>query len=115
MTLNTHDLRALMMGDPQFFGVYALDRLPHGVNRHATIKMIVNLDPASQPGSHWIAIYRRHGRAYYFDTFGHHPPKLIRDWLARNSTRYQHHTRTIQSPQDRTSCGYLCLAFLQGL
>ena len=113
--LNTYDLRAMMEGDPEFVGVFASDRLPTLANRHGTVKLIVNLDDSSLPGSHWVAIYRRGGKAYYFDTFGHEPPKIIRNWIANNSTSWTSFARAIQSPQDKESCGYLCLEFLQRL
>src|SRR5258708_1586150 len=113
--LNTHDLRALMAGDLEFVGVFASDRLPSLHNKQDTIKLIVNLDDSSLPGSHWVAIYRRGGNAYYFDTFGHEPPKAIRNWLANNSTSWTSFARAIQSPQDKVSCGYLVLEFLQKL
>src|SRR5271154_4556391 len=106
MALNTHEIREEMKDDPQFIGVFASNRLPSGVDRHATIKMIVNLDPASQPGSHWVAIYRRHGRAYYFDSFGQHPPDTIRNCLVDNSDSYRHYPRAIQSRDDKVSFGY---------
>src|SRR5271154_1689693 len=115
MALNTHEIREEMKDDPQFVGVFASNRLPSGVDRQATIKMIVNFDPASWPGSHWIAIYRRHGRAYYFDSFGNLPPTSIHDWLVANSDSYRHYPRAIQSRDDKVSCGYICIAFLQRL
>ena len=113
--LNTYDLRALMSDDPEFLGVFPIDRLPRNVDACKTIKMIVNLDPANQPGSHWIAIYRHDKRAYYFDSFGNPPPHLILEWLNNNSLYWTRHYKSIQSPQDKVSCGYLCLEFLQRL
>ena len=82
--LNTFDLRALMSDDPDFVGVFALDQLPHhryATDRHVPIKLIVNLEPKSLPGSHWVAISRKlGGEAYYFDTFGQPPATEIAKW-----------------------------------
>ena len=113
--LDTYDLRALMSGDPQFVGVFAIDRLPQNVDKYKTIKMIVNLDPSHLPGSHWVAIYRRAQKAYYFDSFGDFPPQILRDWLHNNSLTWRSQPNRIQAPQDKVSCGYLCLEFLQQL
>ena len=114
--LDTHDLQAIMGDDDEFVGVFALDKLPQTLNRHATIKMIVNLDPSNLPGSHWVAIYRRNdGIAYYFDSFGDPPPKPIQTWLCNNSLNWSRFNKEIQSPLDKVSCGYLCIQFLSKL
>ena len=113
--LDTFELRALMSDEPNFLGVFALDRLPQNVDKNRIIKMIVNLDPAHLPGSHWVAIYRRNQKAYYFDSFGNPPPTVIRGWLNNNSLDWKRHSKRIQSPQDKVSCGYLCIEFLKKL
>ncbi len=43
--LDTHDLEALMHGDPEFVGVFSRDTIPRGIDKRASLKMIVNLDP----------------------------------------------------------------------
>ena len=116
--LDTNDLRALMRGDDDFLGVYSLDTMPYQsavVNMQTPIKLLVNLDPKSKPGIHWIAITRLKGKGFYFDTFGRPPPpnSPIRQWLARNTVGWKYSTRVIQDPKDDISCGYLCVKFLQ--
>ena len=113
--LNTYELQALMAHDPQFIGVFALDELPHNLPMDKTIKLIVNLQPKSQPGSHWVAIYRRGNNGFYFDTFGRLPPSTIRNWLANNTRRWKFYDKIIQAPSDKVSCGYICLTFLKRL
>jgi hypothetical protein len=113
--LNTYELRAIMKDEPNFLGVFAIDRLPRNLEMSKTIKMIVNLDPAHQPGSHWVAIYRRNKKAFYFDSFGNEPPTTVRNWLNDNSISWTRHAKRIQSPQDKVSCGYLCVEFLKKL
>ena len=117
MALTTHDLLALLRHNPQFIGVFPLDRLPHmrGLDMHKTVKMIVNLEPNHLPGSHWVAIYRRAAKGYYFDSFGRLPPTTIRIWLANNTQRWAYQPRMIQSPNDKVSCGYICYEFLKRL
>jgi hypothetical protein len=113
--LDTNDLEALMHGDPEFVGVFSRDTIPRGIDKRLSIKMIVNLDPKNLPGSHWVAISRRGGKAYYFDTFGRPPPKEISDWLSNNSLSWTYFKNIIQAPNDTTSCGYICLSFLNQL
>ena len=113
--LDTFDLEALMSDDPEFVGVFPLDGLPRGIDGRRTIKLIVNLEPRSLPGSHWVAIYRRDGKAFYFDTFGRLPPKDIHTWLSNNSRTWTNFDKTIQLANDKVSCGYICLEFLKKL
>ena len=113
--LDTFDLEALMDDDPDFVGVFPLDGLPRGIDGRKTIKLIVNLEPRSHPGSHWIAIYRRNGKAHYFDTFGREPPKTIRTWLTNNSYTWTFFNKVIQAANDKVSCGYICLEYLKKL
>ena len=40
----------------QFRGVFAANRLPKRVSRYPSA-YIVNTDPASKPGTHWVAFY----------------------------------------------------------
>src|SRR3977135_1648595 len=80
-----------------------------------TIKLIANLEPRSHPGSHWVAIYRRDGKAHYFDTFGRPPPKTIHAWLSNNSLTWSYFDKVIQAANDKVSCGYLCLEYLKKL
>ena len=51
-----------------FFYVFPSDHLPHSVARYRTL--IVNADPHSEGGAHWLAIRLtlRSSSAYYFDS-----------------------------------------------
>jgi len=120
--LTTTELQSLLGHDPQFIGVFPIDRLPRlgyghyqDMHRNKTIKMIVNLEPNHLPGNHWVAIYRRAGVGFYFDSFGRPPPSIIKTWLSNNTLRWMHWPRMIQSPNDKTACGYICYAFLKRL
>ena len=110
--LNTNELRYAMQGDSAFIGVFPLDLLPQGVNKQKTIKMIINLQPSNLPGSHWVAVYRRDGRAYYFDSYGTIPPNEIQHWLCDNARVWDYNRNVIQSEADEVSCGYICAYFL---
>jgi hypothetical protein len=113
--LNTEDLRALMKDDPLFVGVFPSDVLPNIVGVKP-FKMIINLDPSTQPGSHWVAVYRHvNGHGYYFDTFGHPPPPRIKHWLSCMCKEWKCFDKQIQLTNDRVSCGYICVTFLKKL
>ena len=85
--LSTIDIHRLMKSKREFVGVFSIDRLPRTIlTRPASL--IVNLDEAFKPGSHWVAIYLpKIGPAIYMDPFGSPPPPLIAAFLQRNSLR----------------------------
>src|SRR5271155_2299990 len=111
MALLTSDLHKVMKRDPAFLGVFAVDKVPPTVNR-GNVKMIINLDPAAKPGSHWVAIWRKGSTGYYYDSFGRGPPPVLKAWLTRNSDSWIFNNKIMQSPSDKTACGYLCISFL---
>jgi hypothetical protein len=111
MALLTSDLHTVMKKDPSFLGVFALDRVPPIIKK-GNVKLIINLDPATKPGSHWVAIWRKGDIGYYFDSFGRIPPPVIGAWLAKNSDSWTYNKKLMQSPKDKTACGYLCISFL---
>jgi len=53
-----------------FLDVYASDLLPRSITKTCT--SIVNADPHTEVGSHWLAVHFRpkSSYAYYFDLFG---------------------------------------------
>ena len=111
MALLTSELYDVMKRDPSFLGVFAIDKVPPVV-KPGNVKMIINLDPASKPGSHWVAIWRKGTAATYFDSFGRVPPPKIMEWLLVNSNSWIYNDKVMQSPKDKIACGYLCISFL---
>jgi hypothetical protein len=100
--------------DRQFLGVYARDRLPRRLP-HGRCSFIANTDPASRPGTHWVAFYfdtsRRIGE--YFDTFGQAPSTYpaFDNYLRRHAVHVRHNVTRIQSVYS-TACGHYCVYYL---
>jgi len=81
-----------------FLDVYASDLLPRSITKTCTA--IVNADPHTEGGSHWLAIHFRSksSYAYYFDSYGIVP--FVPDNLAfvtRNCTAWDRNKSTLQS------------------
>jgi hypothetical protein len=93
----------------KFGGVLARDELP----LHARHKSyIINLDPSSLPGSHWVAVFfASNGSAEYFDSYGLPPPKDISSFLKNNSFKYICNGQQIQDIRTAV-CGQYCAYFL---
>ena len=92
-------------------GVFPLDRIPTPTGRPKCI--IINLDPGSKPGSHWVAIYiDREGFGDFFDSYGHPPQKReIRNYLKKYCKDWTFNEKQIQS-NFSSACGQYCIYFL---
>ena len=105
-----------------FIGVYAADQLPSRIS--APSCLIVNYDPASLPGSHWVACWVQKRSVYWFDSFGLAPDAddlilghrtFFTSWLASicgplGLQSYSWNTLDLQSLAAKT-CGHYSLWF----
>lgn len=95
-----------------FVGVFAADTLPRALLKKPAF-LIVNSDPISKPGTHWLAItVDKCGNGEYFDSYGlkpfvaHHKRFLSR---VCNTWKYNHvDLQSIQS----SVCGHYCAMYL---
>ena len=90
-----------------FLDVYASDLLPPSITKTCTI--IVNADPQTKVGSHWLEVQFRpkSSYAYNFDSYGIVP--FVPDILAlikRNCTTWDLNRRQLQSPSSDFCCKY---------
>ena len=95
-----------------FLGVFPSDLLPHSITtRSGTV--IINTDPHTEGGSHWLAIHfePKSSTAYYFDSYGILPfIPTIHAFLRRNCTVWDYNTVQLQSLTS-TFCGQYCCMF----
>jgi len=75
--MNTREINNILFENPKtaklFIGTFPSDLLPTQLPKQ--FMLCANLQPSTQPGSHWVAIARIRKRVYYFDSFGRPPPK----------------------------------------
>lgn len=97
-----------------FKGVFASDKLPT-MKLKKPACLIINTDPSTKPGMHWVAIFLPHrGLAEYFDSFGLRPKlKTILKCLSNNGNA---HTYTYNKKQLQNIfsvvCGNYCCEYL---
>lgn len=111
--MNTLEIaRALSGVRAATVGVYAADRIPRALTLPAAI--VTNMDPASKPGSHWVAFYiGSDGRGIYFDSYGLPPTSPFHlDRLKRNCANFRWNKKKLQS-YDSKVCGEYCIMFLR--
>ena len=90
-------------------GVFPSDRLPKNIQ--PPCGFIVNTDPSTQPGTHWIAIFFSPETVEYFDSYGQKPSTTsISKWLL-DYKPYWINKKRIQGPGSSV-CGHYCTYFL---
>lgn len=98
-----------------FRGVFACDKLPKSkFKKKNPACFIINTDPASKPGTHWVALYFPcNGRAEYFDSFGI-KPKIgsILNFISKNSPNGYVYNKTQLQNVLSTICGNYCCEYL---
>ena len=97
-----------------FCGVFPSNKLPTTIDKYPC-GLVVNTDPSSEPGTHWVAFYfpsERKGE--FFDSYGK-PPEYyrnsFRDFLDKHSSEWNFNSRTLQSIWSDV-CGQYCLFYL---
>lgn len=113
--MNTSEIRkALSLARAGSIGVYAADRVPFNLTLPAAL--VVNTDPASKPGQHWIAIYiDKNGSGVYFDSYGEQPTsRHHRHRLRQLCKRVEYNRKRLQS-LDSTVCGEYCIMFIYNM
>ena len=98
--MDTEDIDTILWTNPitrkVYQGCYASNRLPSC--KKFPCALIVNLDPASEPGSHWCAIFATSKYlAYYFDSYGDAPNHYVKEYLDRKFDRVIRNRKPFQS------------------
>jgi len=93
-----------------FEGVFASDRLPKFSDLKSAL--VLNFDPITRPGSHWVAIYVDNGVGEYFDSYGEAPfIDHFLNFLKQNCRTWNYNKKELQA-LDSDVCGYYCIWFL---
>ena len=93
-----------------FKGIYPKDQLP-------TVEYpgsyVVNTDPSTAPGEHWIAMFFNKQRsAEFFDSYGLHPIVYgLTDFLDSHSSSWIYYSKTLQSLISEV-CGHYTVYYI---
>jgi hypothetical protein len=94
-----------------FLGVFACDRPPKVLKKHK-FSLIFNTGLSSSSGEHFVAVFVKNKRVYYFDSFGEPISNhYIASFLSQFSDHYYMQYKKIQDDLSNF-CGFYCLAFL---
>jgi hypothetical protein len=116
--MNTSQLIQVMEQDrkswKKFCGVFSSDLLPSEISRYPC-GLIVNTDPQTEKGTHWLAMYfpsKETGE--FFDSYGQRPEfyhKSFEQYLNNDADSWTYNHRCLQSITSST-CGQFCLYFI---
>lgn len=120
--MNTSELncllsRALRDTACRFLGVFAADETPTELPRDSNFypcAFVINTDPASEPGHHWVACYVTSPTSVveFFDSYGKQPtayPNLRVTDMSRHVRRSS--TVSFQSSRSLV-CGHYCVFYI---
>jgi hypothetical protein len=110
--MDTEQITCALKDVRSLLGIFPSDLLPHSIPKK-TCTVILNADPHTKSGSHWLAIHfePRSSSVYYFDSFGR-PPYIptIQNFLRRNCNVQEYNAIQLQGPSI-TLCGHYCCLF----
>ena len=73
---------------------------------------VFNLDLSYKPGVHWVPVYiDRKGHPEYFDSFGRHPPREIKDFLCTYAESWNYNDVPVQELYS-TTCGQFVVLYI---
>ena len=112
--MDTNQIERAICQDPWaeaiFGGVYARDCLPKVVKYPCA--MVLNTDPADEPGEHWVAVYfSENGNGEYFDSYGLQPPSCFKHFMEMHSVNWIWNKTQLQDVWT-TACGHFCVFYL---
>ncbi len=98
-----------------YLGTFACDKITSLPKRDSLVSLIINLDKAEDPGSHWTALsIKRKGykkSCYFYDPLGspctnNHILEIVKHYKS-----IQHNNQQVQAITSRY-CGIYCIAFV---
>lgn len=119
--MNSAQIDTLLRNDPcsrfTFAGVFPRDHLSKLVKaRTLPAAYVVNTDPATKPGEHWVAFYFPvGGKAEYFDSYG---DVNVHEAFVKFGMKYGHHQGVMKMNRHAlqgtysTVCGQYCIFFV---
>lgn len=112
--MDTCQVNKTFLKNKLFKGVFPCDALPSVTNYKLPFGLIVNTDPASEPGEHWLAIFvNENNHAEIFDSFGKPPDnRYIIDFIENNFNSSCYNTVRVQHDSS-AKCGQFAIGYLK--
>ena len=111
VNMNTLDILNVLQNEKDFGGVRPSDKLK---TCEPNKFYILNTDPSTKPGHHWVAVYLKPGLCEFFDSLGEAPSKYNQDFdklMLLNGPKYMYNTHRIQNYSSQV-CGHYCIFYI---
>ena len=91
-------------------GVFSKDTVPKSrqLSRRGTQFMVVNTEPSSGSGEHWVALVSKDGRLYGYDSYG----RKVKDLLGLRRNVTESDTTDREQAIRQKNCGARVMAWL---
>jgi len=93
-----------------FGGVFARDRASITKKKEKNVAFIVNTDPSTKSGEHWVAFYFTPEEVFYFDSYGNPPQHKRFATLMKKRKKASFFHQRLQGSGE--TCGEYCLYFI---
>jgi len=123
--LSTNQINTIMKKHKNFIGTVPRDKvfkLKNYVKPGDSVGFVVNTDPASKPGKHWVGVYINPNSVNYFDSFGRPCPSDIRLQIKyivdkmkpKTLLKFKENRIKLQNVSTN-NCGYFVMKFLKDM
>ena len=111
--MNSTQIMQALKGVTEFGGIFASDELPNYIP-NKPVYIIVNTDPASKPGKHWLALYIDGICNELYDSLGKDASsynKHIEYFMIIQSPKYKYNSQRLQNFGSDV-CGNYCIQYI---
>lgn len=113
--MQTHEINDALNFFENFVGTFACDQLPETPIPQCC-GLVINTDPASEPGQHWVAVFITEQKAIYFDSFALPPlQQSILEFIEQQAPGGYSWNKTVLQAPVSVKCGQFCVAFLKAM
>ena len=117
-TMNTVEIDK-KISVPGFLGAFGYDELP--TRKDENFSLIVNTEPSTEPGDHWVALVQKENLLYFLDSYGRNFknylfPSGFRETILKyvGNSRFKFNPLLLQQFLSN-ACGDYCVYFIQEL
>lgn len=108
--MQTSDINQSLNRLPNFLGTFPCDQIP---KFKLNCSCVINTDPSSKPGRHWVAIFVQDGVAEYFDSYGLPPLNQYFYQALKTAPGGWHWNHTTFQSMQGITCGHYCILYLK--
>ena len=115
--MNTYEINNNLKELKCFKGTYPINKIKFLKTNKRPLAFVVNLDPDTMPGSHWVAIFiDKKNNAFYFDSFGvSNCPNSIKRFLKKYKVKRIYRNKYMLQSITSQTCGAYTILIIKML